>query len=696
MRKRLMLVAVIACTLLAAASPGLAQTSASNDPVAALTAQVNQLNGLIDSTVHTPMKQYLISVRDQANEVLGSGASQDDLQKTGKAVQYALKLASDTRNEGDGGLWADTPFVVYEAPALSPVMRLPDTLPEDGVVSDRISVVSAQNEYEASSFVLAPVQDANAVTFTVSDLNGKGGTIPSEAVDLKVVKTWYQGGTAWQSYFFDDYKDVLTPELLLNDENLIKVDDATKHNFLRVDYPTGSKYVDVSGSPPAPFNMFNEPVADSPVLLPISLKQGQSKQMWVTTKVPKGTPEGIYTGTIAITTDGVPAGQLTLQIRVLPFELPSPKTYYDLNKDFYVMLYHGSRVLEYMNDTHGNAALVDEKLLNEYRDMAEHNAVNIPGPLYNTSTKDYFLHQLDLMEEAGLSLNPLFGVKQAFPPYDVYNRYTDYLSAKKIYDAAPTDANKQVMDQKYSYWMQGVNNYLPTLDEAYQVASQRVGHTNLYFDGWDEAGMTMLQQEQPTWQYVKEHLGAKIFATGNASHLTLPIKEDFINWAGIIKPENAAAWHATGTDKMITNYAYPHIGPENPALMRQRHGMWLYKANYDATYNYAWYYVFINPWGDYVDATYRGFNFVYPTQKDVIDTIAWEGFREGVDDIKYATKLQEVAQDALASGDAGRIDAANKALAWLQNIKVQSSDSDYVRSEMIHQIMTMLDSAHAE
>src|SRR5690606_2308801 len=144
--------------------------------------------------------------------------------------------------------------------------------------------------------------------------------------------------------------------------------------------------------------------------------------------------------------------------------------------------------------------------------------------------------------------------------------------------------------------------------------------------------------------------------------------EQFLNWAGEPTREKADAWHAFGDDYIVTNYAYPHSGPENPDLMRQRHGMWLYKANYDATYNYIWYLEssYVNPWGEYIDATFRAFNFVYPTQTGLIDTIAWEGFREGIDDIRYATKLMQLAEEAIASGDSERAAAANKALTWLE------------------------------
>ncbi|UVI27309.1 hypothetical protein [Paenibacillus spongiae] len=701
MRKRLMMGIIMLCALLMVVSPVMANTATRATDASPrqdeLAGQISELDSLIGTAGEPQMKQYLEDVRIQANALPGSSAatSKDGL-VTMKAVKYALKLAKDARKGSSEGLWAGSPFVVYDVPALSPIKRLPDMLPDDGTISDRLSIISAQDEYEAASFVLAPLRDVGAVTFTPSELQGEGGVIPASAVDMHVVKTWYQGGTAWQSYFGDPSQNVLVPELLLHDENLVLVDHERKGNSLRVDYPEGSRYVDISNIPATKFDRFAEPVEDSKTLLPVALKQGESKQMWLTLKVPPGTPAGFYTGTIAITADGVPAGQITLKIRVLPFELPDPKTYYDLDKDFYVMLYHGSRLKEYLAAAKGDTAFVEAKLLNEYRNLVEHNVLNLPGPLlYSNRDKATFLRQLELMQQAGLDLDPLFGVKQTYPDYSIFVQYSNYLNAKKAYEANPTEENKQKMDNFYKAWRKGVEDFLPTLDEAYNVATSFLGHSNIYFDGWDEAGWSMLQFEQEIWKYVQEKLGAKVFATGNGSHLDLEVKENFLNWAGEPTREKAAQWHAFGDDKIITNYALPHTGPENPDLIRQRHGMWVYKANFDATYNYIFYENPNNIWNDNpsVGFPYRAFNLVYPTKTDLIDTIAWEGYREGIDDIRYATKLKQVAADAIASGVQERVEGANAALNWLEAVDERSTNQDLLRLEMIRHIVRLLDLA---
>lgn len=694
MQKRPLIYCLLVCFMVLMIWPTPANGISSSD--GERTQLVAKLEALVNSTNRPYVKQYLEKVRNDASLVAtASEATNESGMAIEKSLAYALKLGTDIQAAGNS-LWANSPMVVYSVPALSPEKRLPDIVPSDGKISDQIMVVSAQNEYEAASFVLVPLADVSALTFTVQDLQGDSGNIPASAVDMHVVKTWYQGGTAWQSYFFDDTKDVLTPELLLHDENLIHADHAQKKNFLRVDYPAGSQYVNISGSPPAAFNSYTAPVSDSPSLLPVALKQGESKQMWITTKVPAGTPEGVYTGTIGITADGAPAGQLTLKIRVLPFELPAPKTYYDLNKDFYVMMYHSSTYKSALTGTTGNTALAETRLLNQYRNLVEHNVVNLPtNAVYELNQPQTYLRQLQLMSQAGMNLNPLFGVGPAFTSNEYYSVYSSYLVAKKAYEANPTDANRINMENKYNAYLATLEPAKTYIQTAFNDVSAAVGHTNLYFDGWDEAEWNRLMWQQELWRYAKENVGAKLFATGNDTHLNLAVKEDFLNWAGEPTRAKADAWHALGSDKIITNYAYPHSGPENPDFMRQRHGMWLYKANYDAVYNYIWYFEsqYVNVWSEYIDATFRAFNFVYPTKTDVIDTIAYEGFREGVDDIRYATKLKQLAQEAIASGVSARVAAANKALSWLEAVDERSANAYLVRNEMIAHIMKMLDLA---
>ena len=44
-------------------------------------------------------------------------------------------------------------------------------------------------------------------------------------------------------------------------------------------------------------------------------------------------------------------------------------------------------------------------------------------------------------------------------------------------------------------------------------------------------------------------------------------------------------------------------------------------------------------WNDWDHQKYRDQNFTYPVSNGILSTIQWEGFREGIDDVRYLTTL---------------------------------------------------------
>ena len=55
---------------------------------------------------------------------------------------------------------------------------------------------------------------------------------------------------------------------------------------------------------------------------------------------------------------------------------------------------------------------------------------------------------------------------------------------------------------------------------------------------------------------------------------------------------------------------------------------------------YAYQHCFGSCWNDTDHPTYRDHNLTYPTVNGSIPTLAWEGLREGVDDVRYVEALQ--------------------------------------------------------
>jgi len=558
-------------------------------------------------------------------------------------------------------------FVHYTVPPLSNIKRTPSTYPTDGKLGAPVRIVAAKGELEPASIVLYPFRDCQRVELEISDLTGTNGVIPKTTIDAKIVKVWYQTGAGWYSYFADSKGRELVPELLLNDETLIRVDPDTLDNYLRVDYPPpkGSQYIWIT--PPQeihiPFNAQVEPVADAKTLQPFSLKKGEFKQLWFTLEAPRNA-EGIYTGTLRLIADGKPQPPIPLEVRVLPFELPDPMTNYDLSRIYYTSIYNYTSLKRYLKENGGDLEAAKRRVLNEYINLKKHNLLYPIVP----DDRDLFLlrEQLRLYKQAGLRTDTLFLGTPIHPSY--------------AWMTSPEVQGKPIGEMPTPF------KTLEHIDRIARLLEEEIGHKNVYFFGWDEPPPRLMRPQRLTWKYAHDK-GYKTFTTGHSKHLLYAgYNEDFLNYGGSYSKAKSQAWHEIGA--RITSYAAPHTGPENPDFTRRTHGFDLYAADCDGTMNYLW-----NDftWNDFSKAhhNFRSFSMVYPTRDSCIDTIQWEGFREGIDDVRYATLLKQYAHQAIGTGNTDAVYEGRKALLWLSTQDSKRCDLNALRAEMIHTILKL-------
>jgi hypothetical protein len=111
-------------------------------------------------------------------------------------------------------------------------------------------------------------------------------------------------------------------------------------------------------------------------------------------------------------------------------------------------------------------------------------------------------------------------------------------------------------------------------------------------------------------------------------------------------------------------------------------------ADCDGTNNYI-----LNEcsWNDFIGTEYnfRSFNWIYPGIEAPIDTIEWEGYREAIDDVRYATLLKQLANKAIATGKTENIYQGRMALQWLVLLDPKKCDLNAVRMEMISYILKL-------
>ena len=77
----------------------------------------------------------------------------------------------------------------------------------------------------------------------------------------------------------------------------------------------------------------------------------------------------------------------------------------------------------------------------------------------------------------------------------------------------------------------------------------------------------------------------------------------------------------------------------------------------------------------------------YPTTSGVVGTIAWEGFREGVEDVRYVTLQLDLL--ARAETQPATRQMAKETRTWLDEID-RDRDLDEVRAELTEKILILM------
>ena len=563
--------------------------------------------------------------------------------KKGDLKRYnALRVAQDLAGK-------KSDLVYYSVPALSNVQYLPDQYPVDGTALCPLDIVMCRGEFEPGSLLLYSATDMEKVQLTVTDLKSKEGKIiPKADVDLKVVKVWYQNGNAWYNYF-GDFSHKLVPELLLNDENMILVDRVKQENYLRVNYDFGTKYFWCSAPEQIDpgFAQHREPVYDAKTLQPVKLIAGEFKQFFVTVKTTEKTAPGLYEGTISL------GGMMNVpvRVRVLPIVLPDPKTYYNTDYDFYTMLYCVPGSGQYYGTNGNDQALSDKVALARFQNQADHN---VKYPLYLGLWRGWEGYEnvkngIALAKKAGMKLDPFF----------------------EAFGCHATNSVEAFLHQKRNAGI------------AKKAFKDLLGHTNLWPAGGEEPGYGRIVGARKNWKMVHD-MDMHVMCNGGDRRNFSGYNDEFRVGGGFAQLKEADFMHRI--KGRIGNYAGPHTGPENPDYMRRRHGLGLYKKDYDMMYNYGYH---EGGWNDFHTNTYRNMNLVQYVRDGVIDTLAWEGIREGIDDIRYATCMLKLAEEAVATGKTDLVYAGKKAMQFLALLKEEEACLYAARMEMIRHILTL-------
>ena len=553
-----------------------------------------------------------------------------------------------------------------------------DAVPEDGRETAELIAAAAIGEIEAVSFMFRPEKALPRLDLVPGDLKGPdGATIPASAVDVRTVKVWWQDRERWTSYYnWEKFakKNALLPDILLHDDSLIRVDEKGTNNYLRIDYPEGTRYVCVSENTKGDFNDDLEPVRDAKSFVPFDVEAGRYRQYWLTLRVPADAKPGAYRGRIAFVSDGRDVGGLDLALEVYPFTLPTPRTRRDPAKEFFVwMMNHDTIDCHYRQGKDLSAAV--RKVYGIYRNMAEHNChPGGAGEIKADSPDDLGLRGLQLLQKAGLGLKPLFAGGGSDWGWVGFVQE----QAEKGVKVTPETHPKE--------FAEAMRRFAASLDRTAALYRKYAGHDDLIFSASDEGSTALNRLQFPFWD-VLHRRGYRVFATAGdpagAGH-----EIDMNDILSTISAKEAAKWHAVGGTAY--SYAAQFLGAIQPDHYRRDKGLRFWSVNYDGINEYVWYEGV--RWNDFIENTdnYGTFGIVFPVQDGVLDTCAWEAYREGIDDIRYLSLLNLRATAAMKSSDATLARKGRAELAWLLSVDSESdTDLNALRREVAKRIQTL-------
>ena len=574
-----------------------------------------------------------------------------------KVMTMALALA---------GLAAQAGVTWWAVPAMSGEAKLPDRDPADGEKGGVVRIVMAKEEYEPGSFVVVADSDLGKTSFELSEFrNERGQALPASALDLKFVKVWYQNGNAWWSYFGDSGVR-LCPELLVNDEDLIRVDTEKKANYARLVEPDGRRHEHWLNPPrqmdkrifkhyrfPSCFLPMEGSFRDAKTLQPVALGKGERKQFLLTVHATKDTPAGVYRGVIQVKSKGEKVKsavcEIPVAVRVMDFVLPPPKAYVNPEQDFLVCSYNYLRLHHIMEENGGNRELAKRQLEAILRDQVAHGQTMhwVSGGI--GADADF---ELDTMQKVGMRTDLVVGGVRV------------------------PNVGKLT-----------VSNFVASAEKHAAYYDKKLGHHRMFIGYGDEPGCGWLMRSREVFDAYSRQGFKFIIASQNGIFWSNGYDWGWHNASKDPGEDDDAPrlWNQLGAETYCGWYAVQHTGPENPDFNRRQYGLAAYLGGYSAACNYAHH---LGPYNDDADY-YKPMVFAYGVSDGVLDTLQWEGFREGIDDIRYATEMTRLARTARDSRDFDVRRAGMKALQYLAGVNRASEPLETVRAEMTRHILAL-------
>ena len=555
-----------------------------------------------------------------------------------------------------------------------------------------MNIMCARGEYEPASFLIQADRPLKQVMVRVADLSGPAGVLTRDTVDVRVAQKFYRPIT-WQC--------VTLPWVLVHDPGMLTIVDESPKWVTELKEeawksPGGHSLQEYKAGR-SKMNRLNKELIDTDTLQPADITD--FRQFWLTVHVPADAKSGTYRGDVTITAAGAAATTLTLEIRVPSFDLLPPKFEYSI--------YYPTHLL---NDTMDQgfvdkySPLTEEQYLTECRNMAMHGCVNpniYIGPSQDEAGNIHFRHLsrlLDLREQAGMPKGVMLYLSDGAGMRIKQGALTEQEKQRNIEVAKATVTWAQARGYTGALFM-GADEYsggsLRAMRESY--ASIRAAGSGI----WVAGGADLVD-------FMSDVVDVPVFAHPGAMAVDRLVQwqVDPVDW--LLHPEQTPNWDpqillTPGYQQMIEathkngnkifTYFDPQGGQPFPEYHRRHRGLGLWKTGLDGTM--TWAYVHIGkkvPRPDDAKLKNNGVDissnsFVMRGPQGPVDTLSWEGYREGYDDARYLATLQDAIARAKAAGK--HVDFSAQTQRWLDNITVDA-ELDAWRREMARRTETLL------
>ena len=569
-----------------------------------------------------------------------------------------------------------TPLVGWQTWTSSGERILPSTEPPKEATNATIRLVSARGTIATATFAVRSSSDLKSVALRPSALKTKNGLVlSSDAFDLRVVKCWYQDANAWFTPKRASGNSVLVPELLLHDDTLIRIDPKTRENLIRTSpagvSPTYRRIKAVKGGVTVPAQKDFVAADDAKTLLPLPIAKDETRQFHLAIKVDSKTRPGLYHGKIELAADGRQLGHFNVSLRVLDHLLPATVSRFSI---------HGG--LDGNKVPTGDAPAVLSTETTPFQSI-----VALP-PAHLTPTTVSFL--LDggftspVIQPSDLAkCKALFGPRT---PSSLWIAFPLMLEAPARSAPSPAKALKLVEEAKRT-GVKELHVFLPS-----RLSGKGLAEDAKTFEVVDDADVSV-------WTYatdktyaeaaalIRSPMGRGLPPTTSAWRYNDKIHErDYdtghFDCYEYTDTRPAERWHKIGVPYYHCSTAPAAI--EDPSVWRRRFGAECYYLGYDG-FIIPSVMEAIDPWNDWTSDDHRSRTFLYPTKTSFIETLAWDGIREGLVDARYLSSMRLLAQKIRMKGlEDPLFDLeGRRAAMWLDALHVQRCDLDTMRLDAI-------------